>query len=187
MADSGVAALLYRLAKANRNFRHPLRLLRQRVLPRLLVEVTDRRTSLRFVCRRGADRMFGEVFHSRVYDIPTAPVREGDWVIDIGANHGFASCYFAHKGARVWAFEPHPDTYRMLLANVAQNGLEQRVEAHPFAIAGGDGTALLRVSRELGGGMSTIHQGFAQGTGIDVAETLEVQVRSLDGDRKSVV
>jgi FkbM family methyltransferase len=179
MASSTVASLLYRLAKANRNFRHPLRLLGQRALARRVVTVADRRSALHFLCQRGADRMFGEVFHSRVYDIPSAPVRMGDWVIDVGANHGFATCHFASQGARVVSFEPHPAIYRLLTTNIAANGLASQVEAHCVAVAARDGRALLSISRELGGGMSTIHEGFARGVGIHVEETVDVEVTSL--------
>jgi len=39
-------------------------------------------------------------------------------VLDIGANVGNHSIYFSDKFLRVWAFEPNPETYRLLTFNV---------------------------------------------------------------------
>ena len=156
-----IARLLHRLGKAHLNYRHPLSLLAQRVIGRPVITVADRETGLRFRCRHGADRMLGEIFHSRIYDIPTAPVGRGDVVVDVGANHGFTCCYFAARGAEVVAFEPDPATYPFLTANIAANGLADRIRAFPWAVAGSEGIARLNTADELGGGMSTLHDRFA--------------------------
>ena len=74
-------------------------------------------------------------------------------MLDIGANQGFFTCYAAHRGARVYAFEPNPESYDMLLSNVNTNGLMDRVIARPWAVASNEGRADLLVSRELGGGI----------------------------------
>jgi len=170
---------LYRLGKAARNYRHPLGLLTQRALGRSRVAVTDRLTGLRFQCLQGADRMMGEIFHARVYDIPTAPVRPGDVVVDVGANHGFAACWFAHRGARVVAFEPSPEVFALLQSNIAANGLEDRITAFEEAVSDRDGTATLLVTPALGGGMSTLDRRFAERLGLLVTCTPEVKTRSL--------
>ena len=47
-------------------------------------------------------------------------IREGDWVLDIGANIGHYTKRFselAGAGGRVLAFEPVPDTFALLTAN----------------------------------------------------------------------
>jgi len=174
-----IARLLHRLAKAQMNYDHPFGLLAQRVLGRRIVTITDRATGLRFRCRRGADRMLGEIFHSRIYDIPTAPVQNGDVVIDVGANHGFTSCYFAQRGATVIAFEPDPATYGFLSANVAANRLTDRIRTFPSAVAGQEGIARLQTADELGGGMSTLHDRFASAHGLAITGIVEVRTESL--------
>jgi FkbM family methyltransferase len=176
-----LAEALYRLGKAARNYRHPLGLLAQRALGRPTVTVTDRATSLRFRCLKDADRMLGEIVHSRVYDVPTAPVRAGDVVVDVGANHGFAACWFASRGARVLAFEPSPRVFPLLTANIAANGLGDRITAFPEAVAGEEGTATLLVSPTLGGGMTTLHPGFVERHQLPVEQRVPVRTRSLSG------
>jgi FkbM family methyltransferase len=170
---------LYRLGKAARNYRNPLGLLAQRTLARPRVEVTDRLTGLSFQCLRGADRMMGEIFHTRVYDVPVAPVRPGDVVIDVGANHGFAACWFAHRGARVVAFEPSPEVFALLQSNIADNGLGDRITAFQEAVSDREGTATLLVTPALGGGMSTLDPRFAERLSLPVTGRPEVRTRTL--------
>jgi len=158
-----------------------LRLLAQRALGRSEITVTDRATGLRFRCLRGADRMLGETFHSQVYDIPTVPVRAGDLVIDVGANHGFSACWFARRDARVVAFEPDPTVHGLLVANVAANGLADRIQTFQCAVGGDDGHATLLVSPELGGGMSTLHPELAVSNHLDITARIDVEVRGLPG------
>ncbi|WP_273426992.1 FkbM family methyltransferase [Marinobacter sp.] len=51
-------------------------------------------------------------------------VKTGDWVIDVGANVGHYTRRFAEivGHGRVIAFEPHPETFAMLAANVEDLG-----------------------------------------------------------------
>jgi len=176
-----ISRLLDRLGRAYLHYESPLSLLAQRLTGREVVTVADRATGLRFRCRRGADRMLGEIFHSKVYDVPTVPVRSGDLVVDVGANHGFAACYFAARGARVIAFEPDPATYALLVENVATNGLADRIHSVAQAVADRDGTAELRRSPDLGGGMSTIHDRFAASGLFAITDTVPVQTATVGG------
>jgi FkbM family methyltransferase len=73
---------------------------------------------------------------------PTALVRrllrEGDTVVDVGANFGWYTTLCAqHVGTsgRVFAFEPVPATYDRLIENLALNGLDGRVTAIRAAVA----------------------------------------------------
>ena len=61
-------------------------------------------------------RVFYEVFALRIYKIPEKEVAT---IIDIGANVGYASIYFAHfyPNARIIALEPEHSNYQMLLEN----------------------------------------------------------------------
>jgi FkbM family methyltransferase len=52
-------------------------------------------------------------------------VREGDWVIDVGANIGHYTCHLSActgRQGRVIAFEPIPDTFALLSSNVLAHG-----------------------------------------------------------------
>lgn len=170
---------LFRLAKAWTGYRRPLWLLAQRLLGRRLVVVTDRATGLSFTCLRGADRMLGDVFHTQLYDVPLCPVGAGDLVLDIGANHGFAACWFAARGAEVVAFEPSPTVFALLQRNLAANHFESRVRAVPAAVSSADGVATLHEAAELGGGMSTIEPNFAATSGARYHDGPEVPLHSL--------
>ena len=120
-----------------------------------------------------------ETFHARIYDIPVAPLRNGDIVMDIGANHGFYACWAAAQGAIVHAFEPDPNTFRLLVENIKLNGLEKNIRPHQMAIAAETGDLQLFCTETLGGGMSTIIPAFAVKSGIDFASQANIKVLSL--------
>jgi FkbM family methyltransferase len=64
-------------------------------------------------------------------------VREGATVIDGGAYLGFYSLLAGRRvgpEGTVFAFEPNPDTFRLLSDNVRENGLGDRVVALPVGI-----------------------------------------------------
>ncbi len=59
-------------------------------------------------------------------------LRPGDLFADIGANVGsYTVLASAAVGAHSVAFEPNPETYPSLLANIQANGIADRVEARP--------------------------------------------------------
>lgn len=150
-----------------------------RLLRRPTVQVTDRATGLTFRCQRDADRMFGETFHTRVYDVPTVPVGPGSVVIDVGANHGFTACHFARMGARVVAVEPHPAVFQALVRNVRANRLESRVETVQMAVSDHAGTATFLATRRMGGGMSSLDAGYMAATETPIDHRYEVPVTTL--------
>ena len=174
---------LHRFSRAALNYGDPIALAWQ--LWRLkskpgLIRISDRATGIECCSRAGAFQMFGEVYHLHLYDIPWLPIRPGDLVIDIGANHGFYSLYAAHLGAKVLAFEPQKDTFELLQANIRSNGLQHRITAFPCAIGASSGTTTLSVSANLAGGMSTTSERFRQNSGIEVIDEYEVPVLSLE-------
>ena len=61
-------------------------------------------------------------------------VGSGSVVWDVGANVGYFSLLAARLGAQVHAFEPVPESAARLRANVAANGLEDRIELHEVAV-----------------------------------------------------
>lgn len=78
-------------------------------------------------------------------------------IYDLGANIGLCSLYYKQKypQARIKAFEAHPDVYRFLAKNIAQNELKH-IEAFNEAIADKDGE--LSFHCDPGGQTSSIHK-----------------------------
>src|SRR5882724_6319724 len=69
-------------------------------------------------------------------------IKPGDSVVDVGANLGTHTVFFAHKaGARgaVFAFEPQRVVFQLLCANLALNGLTN-VHAYHAAVSRQKGT-----------------------------------------------
>jgi FkbM family methyltransferase len=178
-----------RVALAFARYGNPVGLGLARFFGRPLVRVVDRASGLEFRCLTGADRMFGEIFHAALYDVPGVPVRPGDVVVDVGANHGFASCHFAHQGAQVLAFEPSPEVFRLLEANVAHNRSRRRlrgdVRCDARAVAT-EPTVELLVSPRLGGGMTTISPTFARATATSISTRVRVPAIDLDAVLRSI-
>lgn len=64
-------------------------------------------------------------------------IKKGDTVVDIGANIGFHTILFANKigpQGKVYAFEPDPVSYKILLKNIKANNFKN-VIASPLAIS----------------------------------------------------
>jgi FkbM family methyltransferase len=168
-----------RLARAFTHYGNPIELLAQRALKPTDFRVVDRRTGVRCYCASGSYVMFSETFHYREYDVPKMPIRPGDVVIDVGANHGFFTCYAAYQGARVLSFEPTAETHAQLIRNLQINGLSDRVVANPWAIGAEDGEIELLVTAELGGGRNTTIRRFAERANIDIKKRRLVPCRTL--------
>ncbi|MEO0937233.1 MAG: FkbM family methyltransferase [Pseudomonadota bacterium] len=56
--------------------------------------------------------------NEHTFDALLADLRPGDVCVDLGANEGVFTNKMADKGATVFAFEPDPDTFSRLSANV---------------------------------------------------------------------
>lgn len=123
--------------------------------------------------------MFHETFNLYPYDIPLAPLRPGDFVLDVGANHGFAAIDFARRGADVLAFEPSPEVFRFLRENVTANSLEGQIETRCAAVTDRDGEAELFETTEMGGGMSSLEPRYVEVTGVAVAARTVVPTHSI--------
>ena len=61
----------------------------------------------------------------RDYDVPRMQIRPNDIVVDIGANQGVFTCYAAYHGARVYAFEPFPQSFETLQENVREQWIRK--------------------------------------------------------------
>ena len=81
------------------------------------------------------NKVLFETFVQNQYDTYV----QGD-VIDIGANIGDSTIYFAVKGAsHVYAFEPLPSIYEIALKNVELNNLEDKITLINAGVAYKDG------------------------------------------------
>jgi len=123
--------------------------------------------------------MFPEIYWWHHYDIPMAPVRAGDLVVDVGANHGFAAAYFARAGADVLAFEPSPSVFTLLGENIAANGLQSRVQLVCAAITDREGEAELCETTAMGGGMSSLGSRFMSSRNVAISRRTRARTRSL--------
>ncbi|MGH3805160.1 MAG: MupA/Atu3671 family FMN-dependent luciferase-like monooxygenase [Pseudonocardiaceae bacterium] len=76
-----------------------------------------------------------EIFVEHTYLRHGITLRPGDTVIDAGANIGLFTLYVASRcrEVRIHAFEPIPDTFQLLEANVAAYGLD--VTLHPCGLS----------------------------------------------------
>ncbi|GAG86703.1 unnamed protein product, partial [marine sediment metagenome] len=77
-----------------------------------------------------------EIYFWKVYEASRA-VKEGDIVIDVGAEVGTFSLKAAYqKAAKIIAIEPHPDNFEMLNRNIESNPLLCSIaEIQPIQIA----------------------------------------------------
>ena len=66
--------------------------------------------------------VYQEIFEDRVYFRHGINLADGESLFDIGANIGLFTIFVKEhfKGIKVYAFEPSPDIFRVLQANVAK-------------------------------------------------------------------
>jgi FkbM family methyltransferase len=88
-----------------------------------------------------ADREMGLLMSTGKYELQSVElikkiVNPGMTCIDVGAHIGFYTCLIASlvgAGGRVYAFEPMPSNYELLLKNIEENKFQERVLAYPNA------------------------------------------------------
>ncbi len=116
----------------------------------------------------------------------------GGTFVDIGANvgnHGLYAAAFLQAG-RVIPFEPNPRAYRLLIANVLANGLEQRFDLSQLGCGLSDrmaaGFAMEKKGRNLGsarmiegGGAITTRRGDAALEGI-TPDFIKIDVEGME-------
>ncbi len=113
--------------------------------------------------------------------------RDGDTVIDVGANLGYFSLLsaLAQRGAgRIVAFEPAADNFALLTANLQLNACRDRVDAVQAALGACTGPGTLQRSADNRGDHQTYRgDGERQGEAIRVlcgAEALAERVDHID-------
>lgn len=82
-----------------------------------------------------------EFFSDRQYEAAGIDLRDGDVIFDVGANIGFFTLFLSRslRAARVYCFEPIPETYSLLRHNLRQSELD--VRTFDFGLADREGTA----------------------------------------------
>lgn len=101
-------------------------------------------------------------------------LRSEDLFVDVGANAGaYSILACAAIGARGFAFEPTPDTYKRLVENMRLNHLDERV----VCLNKGVGVEQGHLAFALGGDSSMNHVLVADERGTD---TTNVEVTTLD-------
>ena len=104
-------------------------------------------------------------------------VREGDVVVDLGANIGFFTLLASRlvgDAGRVYAFEPEPTNYSLLLKNIELNGCAN-VVAVPKAVSDREGISVLALSRRDTGAHTLRRSGLKGEFGESIAvETITV-------------
>jgi FkbM family methyltransferase len=71
--------------------------------------------------------------------------------IDVGAHIGAFAILAASRGARVYAFEPIPVNYELLLENIQLNGLSDQITAYNQAVWSHDTVKMITFSEENAG------------------------------------
>ena len=77
----------------------------------------------------------------------------GNTIINAGANIGMTCIALVKSGYfdRAIAFEPDPENYRLLVRNIDQNGLRERIQAFPVALSSTAGPLEFELSADNSG------------------------------------
>jgi FkbM family methyltransferase len=103
-------------------------------------------------------------------------------VLNVGANIGMTCIGLLKAGyfERAIAFEPAPNTYRLLVHNISQNGLQDRIQHFPFALSSVEGELDLELNHDNSGD-NRIRQTNSSGAFREERrQTVKVPVKTLD-------
>ncbi len=90
-----------------------------------------------------SDREMGALMATARYEQETINlirkiVKPGMFCIDVGAQTGYFTCLLSSivgQNGFVWAFEPLPESFEMINANIKENRFESNVKLYPVACA----------------------------------------------------
>lgn len=120
---------------------------------------------------------FLEVFGDRLY---RRHLNESDAgvMVDLGANIGMVSLDWASRlpGVVVHAYEPHPDTFATLAANITANQMSERLRIYKEAVSGQPGTLVLGMVS----GISVDASAYGESAQFDESASVRVPAVSLD-------
>ena len=121
------------------------------------------RNGYRLKCRLDELEGYYAAFVNREYENAVPDWPAVDTIVDVGANVGAASLWFARSApaARIVAVEPSPDVFSRLVANIRRSGLQRRVT--PVAAAVGAGPGLATVMSETWSVLTSTQPGLKAG------------------------
>jgi FkbM family methyltransferase len=129
----------------------------------------------------------GGHFEARELEFVLQVLQPGMTFVDVGANVGLYSVPASKKvqGGKVFAFEPTPWTYQVLLENIRLNNLKN-VCAERFAVGDAEGEAVLKLNVAGKEGLNTIGRPAHEFSDIQGSE--RVPITRLDDfvDRYSI-
>ena len=123
------------------------------------------------------DMVYGTYEHDTV-QVFQKLVKPGMTVVDIGAHVGFYTLIAARlvgANGRVYAFEPNPEVYKILIRNIRINGYQSIVQAIPKGVSNQERTVRLFVPLEKSGEAGFYPQEATDNT------CIEVETLTLDG------
>ena len=134
-----------------------------------------------------------EIFVEELYKSPRALTpTSAKRIVDVGANVGYASSYFAHcfPQAAIVAFEPHPAHLLQIERNLRANGVEGRVQVIPAAAGPSGRSAFLIDDGEASRIIEEPHQGriavqvvdFFDAIGKDAVDLLKLDCEGAEFD-----
>lgn len=130
---------------------------------RLDVELAGQPVSLCVTERREIRRAHAVHHEVDFINRMSTSLQAGDTVYDIGANIGVITMLLARRGNecadRIFSFEPEPRNFAQLNANVAANGLQNRVATHQLALGSSEGEVELHIRGVAGEGRHSITEG----------------------------
>lgn len=140
------------------------------------MEIVLRRTGLRFKVRSPMDVwIIKETCLDRDYERYGAELQEGWTVVDIGAGLGdftlLASCAVGETG-KVYAYEPFPESYALLLENIELNG-DRNVVPYPYAVGAERGIVGVVEGAEAVQASTGAHPSSIQAEALTLADVLE--------------
>lgn len=137
--------------------------------------VVDKQTGTQMYCPPDGFQILSEAWYNRDYDVTEVPLRPGDMVVDVGANHGYFTCYAAAKGAEVLAIEPSSANFALLQKNVELNNWQRQVTCRQLAIGATNGETLLYQFGRYAGALHAIHPLYAERNSGQPLETLATE------------
>lgn len=90
-------------------------------------------------------------FDQQVIKAAKLHIKEGDVVVDVGANIGYYTLLFAKlvgPSGKVYAFEPHPENFQILKKNILENGY-RNVILEKKAVSSKNGIEKLYIDKDM--------------------------------------
>lgn len=102
--------------------------------------------------------LVNEIFRDnyKIFD-RKVPIRDGDVIVDIGANEGIFSILMAKlfPNSPVYSFEPVPRTFFQMIRNIGLNGITN-IQPYNLGIGGSTHSDTMNVHKEFSGGSSLV-------------------------------